>query len=305
MTNFASSVLQRLGQVHGFYVDSSGVKLDAKSCGYWSHMEHMERLMVDRGLFFSSPPVLARSATLWVSDEMVRLLKHARASLPPYVFDPAALPWTNALVFAGSSLFAHTTPETTTDVVGMQWAHVYDRYWGFAGWSHGDKGLFCRIVGALEKGDDLAAAAMVSVGSDGRVREGNSLHGGVSPVAPSAADTIARTLCTMWLLLRQRVAVRRVERPERAARRRFERGGHEVPEQITVIELRRPLQSGAGDGAPSSPVDWSHRWIVDGHWRNQFHPSTGGHVPTWIAPYVKGPDERPLVVKDRVHAWVR
>ena len=70
-----------------------------------------------------------------------------------------------------------------------------------------------------------------------------------------------------------------------------------------VVTLRRP-------DAPSphehSDVEWSRRWVVSGHWRNQWYPSLGVHRQIWISPYVKGPEEAPLVVrKDRVFELVR
>ena len=48
-------------------------------------------------------------------------------------------------------------------------------------------------------------------------------------------------------------------------------------------------------------VDWTHQWIVDGHWRNQ--PYGVGHSLRrlqWIAPFIKGPEDAPLVIKDKV-----
>lgn len=60
---------------------------------------------------------------------------------------------------------------------------------------------------------------------------------------------------------------------------------------VRVVTLRR--QHATADGAAGT-VDWSCRWIVSGHWRNQFLPASGGHRPTWIAPHVKGPDSAPL-----------
>lgn len=55
--------------------------------------------------------------------------------------------------------------------------------------------------------------------------------------------------------------------------------------------------------------EYSHRWIVRGHMRNQpIGPrnSKGGqnHMRIWIAPYVKGPEDKPLVLKDRVQLFI-
>lgn len=56
--------------------------------------------------------------------------------------------------------------------------------------------------------------------------------------------------------------------------------------------------------------EYSHRWIVRGHMRNQpvgSRSSEGGqrHKRIWIAPYIKGPENKPLIVKDRVQVWRR
>jgi hypothetical protein len=52
-------------------------------------------------------------------------------------------------------------------------------------------------------------------------------------------------------------------------------------------------------------VDWSHRWIVQGHWRNQWYARAGEHRPKWIDPYPKGPEDKPLVLKDKIYRWIR
>jgi hypothetical protein len=65
------------------------------------------------------------------------------------------------------------------------------------------------------------------------------------------------------------------------------------PKYITVITLRRPKQH---PGDEHHPVEWTHRWITSGHWRWQ--PYGDGTVrQIWIAPYVKGPADKPLLVR--------
>ena len=65
---------------------------------------------------------------------------------------------------------------------------------------------------------------------------------------------------------------------------------------VRVIELRRREydsreheQSGASDGPA-----WQYQWIVSGHWRRQYYPASKAHKPRYIAPYVKGPADKPL-----------
>lgn len=108
---------------------------------------------------------------------------------------------------------------------------------------------------------------------------------------------IARSL---WALSAQRVGVHRAEAPSRPARRRAERAG--IPPDVSVVDLRRPVGAAVTGG---SSRDWSHRWLVGGHWRNQWLASTKTHRLTWINPYVKGPTDKPFVPKERVYRLVR
>ena len=95
----------------------------------------------------------------------------------------------------------------------------------------------------------------------------------------------------MWRLLQQRVGVGFRQRTSRPERKRQDRAGWQE-KYVTVVTLRRPRQENHGEPAH---VDWAHRWIVSGHWRWQ--PYKDGVRQIWISPYVKGPDDKPLVVR--------
>jgi len=60
-----------------------------------------------------------------------------------------------------------------------------------------------------------------------------------------------------------------------------------------VVVLRRQSDRHRAD-AEGGPVEWSHQWIVRGHWRKQFYPKAGRNVPIFIAPYIKGPADKPM-----------
>jgi len=59
-----------------------------------------------------------------------------------------------------------------------------------------------------------------------------------------------------------------------------------------VITLRKTIHDHV-EGEESF-VEWSHRWLVRGHWRQQYFPSSNTHAPVWISPYVKGPEDKPF-----------
>lgn len=123
----------------------------------------------------------------------------------------------------------------------------------------------------------------------------------IDPVKAVAANlSIAQLVGAMWRLLNQQIAVGMRQRPARAARHRSERAGYDE-KYVTVVTLRRPK----GHTGEHREVDWSHRWIVSGHWRWQPYKD-GTHRQIWIAPFVKGPDDKPLVVRGaRVFRWAR
>lgn len=109
--------------------------------------------------------------------------------------------------------------------------------------------------------------------------------------------------CTAFM--NQRILVRQSERPVRATRRRLERERWEHKPTIEVVKLRRAKQDGR-EREHGEPVEWSCRWIVSGHWRQQFYPSTGENRPIFILPHVKGPENAPLKPKaERVFAVAR
>jgi hypothetical protein len=91
---------------------------------------------------------------------------------------------------------------------------------------------------------------------------------------------------------------------DRPARRRAARVIQHI-QRVNVIALRA-YESNRNEVEERSEVDWSHRWIVSGHWRKQYHPATEERIPTWINPYIKGPEDKPLKVDGpRVFGVVR
>lgn len=121
--------------------------------------------------------------------------------------------------------------------------------------------------------------------------------------APHQGELAAlfRVLCSTWLLLGQPLT-RTVEvQPDRAARRRMERAGHE-PAAVRVIELRRAQSTSA---SAVSDREYHHQWVVRGHWRQQWFPAHEVHRPVWIAPHVKGPEGAPMLGGEKVYAWKR
>lgn len=95
--------------------------------------------------------------------------------------------------------------------------------------------------------------------------------------------------------LQQRILLAPRQRAERHAVKRLEREGWTQEPLIRVVELRRKTH-------PSPPseeraqVEWSHQWVVGGHWHNYWVGPCDTRIlqPRWLMPYIKGPDAKPL-----------
>lgn len=75
---------------------------------------------------------------------------------------------------------------------------------------------------------------------------------------------------------------------------------------VRVITLRRYREDSDHEVDPEARGrEYSHRFIVNAFWRRQWYPSEQRHKPKWIAPYVKGPKNKPLIIKDTAYLWRR
>ena len=94
-------------------------------------------------------------------------------------------------------------------------------------------------------------------------------------------------------LMQQRIAVRHNETPSRPQRREAKRFDFN-DRDVLVVRLRR--EKGEHHDPMGEGANYSHRFIVGGHWRNQWFPASSVHRQIWIGAYVKGPEDKPLVV---------
>ena len=85
------------------------------------------------------------------------------------------------------------------------------------------------------------------------------------------------------------------ERMARADRRRLAATDQSIPE-VHVVQLR----ARKGESSPpetNGSIDYQHQWMVRGHHRAQWYSSTQTHKVIWIAPHMKGPEDKPVLQK--------
>lgn len=219
----------------------------------------------------------------WVSPEMAHLWAHAAKSWPGQQLVPDDAPSPAGVIWL--------PPRCGIEATAVTW-HVLDG-----------------AAATVHLGAETTRSVVVAIPWDGR----HSPHGlkayapsldwSLGPDSDDAGGPEWRALVSsFWTLSAQEMTTTRAEKVRPSEAKRLTKVNAEVT-PVRVTYLRRQRSAGASE-AGTGP-DFSHRWIVSGHWRNQYLPSRETHRLQWIAPHVKGPDDKPLVVKDEVKAWVR
>lgn len=276
---------------------------------------------------------LKMSDTYYVSEEMIPLIQWGTASLSDVDhFDRTLWPSDYGFVWFGE-------PVTTTELYGrtasyaaMSWGRriaqvVVDKR---TGRTEDVAGTFVVFYTDITSPNDMNMELIEAFGE--RVTEGlgrmQVLHmfwiaddervgpsrlvppedaaryavGGL-PMADDSPNPM-RFILSMLMMLNQTVTDVSEHHLDKKGARRMRFMG--LPSKVTVVRLRRTAGMERLEG--ESLVEWAHRWIVKGHWRNQPYKNDDGttrYERIWIAPYVKGPEGKPLKQSEKVYALVR
>jgi hypothetical protein len=275
---------------------------------------------------------LPKAALWWVSEDMAALIDHAADTLPPTTLTEDLMPDDDGLVvFARPLTGIDADIGTPIQVNALTWSSgkIQSRR---SQWVDGIAiGTYRYVLGteagSLDTGVTINGAAPepgaeVEVGGQraiavGRVPEDFWIPLGASdwllgadteePVPGFAGDRDERLasmsedrrwLAALWLLASQPLAESVTTRAPRATVRRSQR--RRLGSDVRLVNLRRAA-------TPHEPAEhgerrgYSHRFIVEGFWRQQAcGPGWSQHRPTYIAPFVKGPADKPLIVKETV-----
>ena len=75
-------------------------------------------------------------------------------------------------------------------------------------------------------------------------------------------------------------------------------------EKVKMIVLRPGPRSQSSEWAQRSRRRCEYRYFVRGFWRNQaYGPAHSKRRRQWVAPFVRGPEDGPLVIKEAVSVW--
>jgi hypothetical protein len=251
--------------------------------------------------------------TYFVSGDMTTVAKAAARTMPTQTLRLDDLPSEEGFLLYDEAVGAG--PFDDGVVVGFAWTvGELTPYWqrdgesnarieGYAGCEHEmdepPTGYEQRVyIYPLGKASDIPGSPLLPLGL---ADQPMMWVVGGEPVNDEAG--LAPLLRATWTLMQQTLTVSERAAIDRPERRRCARAG--VPSDVLIVRLRRQVIDSEASDDGQEMVAWSHRWLVDGHWRNQWLPSRMCHRLQWIAPYVKGPASLPLIVKDKIKAWVR
>lgn len=114
-------------------------------------------------------------------------------------------------------------------------------------------------------------------------------------------------MLAFWTISQQPLVAMTHRPADRHVRRQLSRKKLEVPD-VRVITLRREQAIGLEhDPDPEGHrANYSHRFMVSGHWRHQRVGEKRGQTRlVWVNEYIKGPEDKPLVLKQKIFRVVR
>ena len=113
------------------------------------------------------------------------------------------------------------------------------------------------------------------------------------------AEDIKQYIKFIWSLfpfMQQKMIYQDKETVPRSFRKMYHRGQRQAP-FVTTITLRR--KEYCSKSTSDNSIDYTCRWIVQGHWRHQWYKQSKNHKLIWIDSFVKGPNDKPLLIKNK------
>jgi len=122
------------------------------------------------------------------------------------------------------------------------------------------------------------------------------------PQTHTELDTLARFVCCAAIFLRQKLLRTEQAAVERHARKRMQSAGADkLAERKVQVVYMRSYAAKQNESIESASAEheravreYDFRWSVRGHIRQQWYPSIEKHLPLYIHPHLKGPEDKPV-----------
>lgn len=234
----------------------------------------------------------------WSSD-VLDLVLNVADQVDPAVVVEEGLAWSDQAWCYFERPFVHDAIGDSGKIVAISWtwgvqADAFDQHeavgLSVVAWRKGWQGL--RAI-PLQQAVANAGAPLSTFDTGGLITESRPF-----------GEFLIRFAIAAGAFLRSRLPAIERRPAERHARKRAAEKITRSDYAIDVITLRRRDPSASAEGAHS--VEWAHRWIVRAHLRQHWFPSKAAHLPIVIAPYMKGPEDKPIKApRARIFAAIR
>jgi len=284
-----------------------------------ARMAHLSPYESTRRLMSEEHQRLSSAALYYVTADMTHLAVAASRSLPPFNIEHEDVPAPAGFMVFEEPVFHYDADGAAkalrVPTVAISWGPTKIGLRGHADamwitlWQPAGEAL-------LDALDQLNGTTTTADQRDWFARGFSPLQWQSEAVWPFGADqavygsatSIAEALEALraaWLLMQQPKIIETtdVERP-RAERKRDAREGLSTS-PVRILDLRRAAPHRDAAAAQGGPGDYTCRWLVSGHWRQHWYPKRQVHRPVWIAPHLKGPEDKPLRTTETVHLWKR
>lgn len=257
---------------------------------------------------------LREAELYWVSGDMCTLLEAVAPTMPDVT--PAPPVPDGLVIFARPLAGLDAVTGTSLRTAAYLWGSVLMR-------SKGGRSIPCLDIETFGWRDTMRAegASEAEVASFREVMPTRLVSTGGSewPLTALTSDFLGampafnerqqvsmledrRMVAAFWSLCQDRITIESEERGNRQMMRRMARAG--LPTSpVRVITLR---ESTASHEVTGEHANYSHRFMVSAHWRQQpYGPGRSKRRAQLIPSYIKGPADKPLVIRETVKALRR
>lgn len=275
----------------------------------YSDIATVDKIISDASVMISNViETLWRGDTMFVTEDMQHLILQAAHDLPDeYRFDMHTLLCPIGFCLLEETMYGEDKNGRTMGVSAISWNHVLH--------GSGNRLLVIHFWTSTHDTEDAVNQQIIpemrakgypigplAISHYYMLEDGGNVHPGKdrgNPQGSELVDALLGLFAAMNILAHQTIGEPMRIRPDRASRKRYARDFKDAPERmITLITLRRKNVKVEKD-PDAPPVPWSRRWVVRGHWRRQYYPKTDTHDWKYIYEYVKGPEDKPLIITER------
>lgn len=276
---------------------------------------------------------LANAALWWVSADMSALIDRAAATLPPttlttdlmpdpFGFAVFARPLTGTAADTGAPMAidaltwgvgAYTVAHRSSAAVGItpyRLLHpdgVIDNSPSEQPPGPGDiitvDGTPQYVVGSAPPGGMWMPAGHNNWAFGAETEDPSVPAFRADPIRMASMSEDRRWLAALWLLAAQPLAQSTTWRPNNKAKaRRIAKAKLPSSSDVRLINVRHRASDGEREPhAQGGGRNYTKRWMVEGFWRQQAcGPGWTEHRPVFVEAHVRGPKDKPLVVREAV-----